>query len=98
MAKQQVKKQSSWKWRLVLTVVLLAIAWLAISAYEAAESPILSKIAVQQAQDSDIAYAKAHLFLGIATIPTIIKWATTLVLGLVWVTFLFQKLQAKRSK
>ncbi len=79
-------RMPSWKWRLVVSLLTVTIAWMLIFAYGSVQGPLESQAAVRQLEDSVPSYAASRTWAA-SDITGGIKWIAGIALGLVWVPF-----------
>ena len=76
----------SWKWRLVVTLLTIAAAWLLVFAYSSVQGPLEAKAAVQQFEDSAEAYAVSRAWAA-SDVTGAIRRIASLALGFLWVHY-----------
>jgi hypothetical protein len=79
----------SWKWRLVVTVLTIAVAWMLVFAYESVQGPLEAKAAVQQLEDSVQAYAVSRTWAA-SDVTGAIKCIAAVMLGFLWVPYTYR--------
>jgi hypothetical protein len=81
----------SWKWRVLLTVIVL-VAWTIFQwIYAGIQGPLEGAAAVSQLKDSSVEYAAGRAISG-GILPQAVAYLSIVVLGIVWITFLFGRL------
>jgi len=75
-----------WKWRAVLTVVILALAWGLSRVAMSLQGPIGGSLAVDQVTGGDEEYVRMKLFTA-ADWPGVIFWGGAVLAGLLWVHY-----------
>jgi len=86
-----------WKWRLIMTVIIILLCWNAILIYRVIQGPIESEIAVKQLEDSNLIYASSRAIV-IQIIPRIISSIAILALFIIWVPFAIKRIYYQISK
>ncbi|HPI67468.1 MAG TPA: hypothetical protein PKZ16_02935 [bacterium] len=81
------KKKPALRWRVWLSLSFFVLGLVVQLVYKTVEGPTLGAIAAQQAQNSDVAYAKSHFFINMVTIPGAVWTGIFIILALTWITY-----------
>ena len=81
-------KKPKWRWRVFLTLALVAIYWIVDAIYFTGQGPIEGSIALGQLNGGDAEYAASRALTETHKIPTIIGWVVAVIVFVVWGTYL----------
>jgi len=86
-----IKKLHSvhWGWRIVVTLVVLAVSSLFTWLYGAVQSPLLGEAALLQMKDSDAAYVVGTTVMH-GLIPQVVGFVLIVFLAFVWVPAIYR--------
>lgn len=81
-------RKPSWKWRLMVSLLIIVVSGTLQFAYGSVQGPLESAAAVQQLEDSAEAYAVARTWAA-SDITGAIKWIARAFLACIWISYVY---------